>query len=165
MEVLAQTLCVGSTSFPPSLLSYIIDEASHDADAVGCFLGEVEQRSGLKWERPVTFPAAFLVGTAAALRAARWEVMGDLPHIAAELPSSQQMLRMVSEWCLTATTSERDRRVMQMALSVFQLSVSQFAWEGKTMLGAAVLLQGQDEDSLISAMAEIAWKLRHSGAE
>jgi hypothetical protein len=149
-------------SFPPALLSFALHEASKDADAVVHFLSMVEQRSGERWKRPVRFPASFLLGLAATLRMAGWEMQNLFPHTAEGLPQSSEALRQVAACCLDLHPNQRDQLVLNLCLQVFNISVTRFAWEGPAIFGGNVFLQNdEDEDQLISAIAELAWKHRH----
>lgn len=140
-------------------------DALRDADAVIAFLRAVEERGGTTWERPVRFPPAFLLGAGAALRLAGWEAAGLRPHRDAGLGDAATVFRQVGGWCLRSPPAERDRQVYDLCVNVLKISVDELAWLGPVVLGAAVLLgDAGDEDALLDAIAEIAWKYRHKEA-
>src|SRR4051794_30105468 len=91
---------------PNELTASVARDAMWDADAVVEFLRVVEERSGEIWERPVHFPAAFLLGAGAALRLASWENVGLHPHRAVGLDDASAVFRQMAGWCLQLAPAE-----------------------------------------------------------
>ena len=152
---------VSDQTFSAELTASAAREASWDADAVIAFLGAVEARSGQVWERPVHFPAPFLLGAGAALRLASWEHAGIHPHRAAGLPDAREVFQQVAGWCLHSPTVERDELVRVLCVKVLEISITQLAWHAPELMGASVLLEEvDDEDTLLNVIAQIAWKHR-----
>ena len=148
--------------FPEELISAVARDAAWDAESLIAFLRAVEDRSEETWVRPVRFPAAFLLGAGAALRLASWESVELHPHRTAGLPCAKEVFRLVADWCLQLPTEECDQRVRQLCVTVLEISVTQLAWRGPEVLGANIWLEDiDDEDALLDAIAEIAWKNRH----
>lgn len=147
-------------NLPTALADYARREAALDASAVLDFLAEAERRSGETWERPVRFPAAFLLGVGAAMRVLRWEISGIISHLECGLPRASQLLQHLMRVCLENTAEARDKWITQISNRISEIAVNCVAWQGHTILNADVVLGVGDDDELVNAIATFVLQLQ-----
>lgn len=146
--------------YPPELIQFAADEAARDADDVAAFLAA----AGLAPppSEPRGFPPGILLDLGAVVRLRRWEAAGFAVHTEAGLPTADAALtRLIAT--LVAAASERTALATTgvLARSVFELTVTRFAWAARAELGADVALDVSDEDALVAAMAQFLWAHQH----
>jgi hypothetical protein len=151
-----------TTRFPSEVVDYVRRMADEDADVVAHFLRTLAEHASDAWPRPTHLPAAFLLGLGAALRVAAWEVLGFDAHRRAGLPSPGRIFASLLDHCLNRTPAERDAFVVRLAVTVHRVAVDGFAWQAAQQLGAEVMLLGAvEEEDLVEALAQFAWRARH----
>ncbi len=145
---------------PPELVRYATDEAVRDADEVIAFLKGV----GLAPSPGGTaaLPPGVLLDLGAVVRLRRWEAAGVSIHRDAGLPSAHGSLELVIRTLVTAAANPPAIKVAgALARSVFDLTVTRFAWAAQPDLGADIALDITDEDALVEAVAQYLWTHRH----
>jgi hypothetical protein len=150
-----------STVYPPALIASVSNAAEKDAAGVDAFLEDLASKSpGGPGSLRGHYPAVFLMGLGFALRLIDWERQGLFPHIEAGLPRALDAIRWVIEQCSSKAHGERDKLVSDLSRQIFEISCTQFAWEGQSLLGADVLVGHPYVDTLLDALAELAWQNR-----
>ena len=141
-------------SISPELIHAVEAEAARDADRVGGFLAARGLRASP--EKPIHLPARFLLYLAAALRLFDWETQGFTHHFEVGLPSATDAFA-------DALASLLDPGVDPTSLcdAVLDLCLERFAWNGRPLLGADVLLDNLRDPTALDALAEFLWASRH----
>lgn len=148
--------------YPAELIQFAADEAGRDADDVAAFLAA----AGLAPPPGETrgFPPGILIDLGAVVRLRRWEAAGYAVHVEAGLPTARGALSRVI-YTLVKAAANRALLAAAGALgrAVFELTVTRFAWAAPRELGTDIMLNIDDEDSLVEAMAQFLWARRHDG--
>jgi hypothetical protein len=139
--------------------TFVAECAEADAVRVGEFL----RKSGIAPQQGQSrsLPAAHLLDLGAAMRIAAWEEAGLDVHRQVGLPVARDAI------CLVLLSPLRANRVPDKAApnpslltAVLRLLIERFAWSGCRDLGAEVVLDSPDEDSLVEAIAQFLWAHR-----
>lgn len=151
--------------YPAELVQFATAEAERDAVDVVVFL----TRAGLAPLPSQTrgFPLGILLDLGAVVRLRRWEAAGYAVHMDAGLPSARAALDRVIDTLVTAATTKTPTTVLgagALARSVFEVTVTRFAWGARPVLGTDIALDANDEDTLVEVMAQFLWPRRHSVA-
>ena len=145
---------------PEELSEAVAREAARDAENVALFLSELGFRPSD--DRPVRFPAAFLLALGAALRLLTWESSGLRVHQDSGLPGAERAI-IDAFGHLDVTAEVEVRHPAHLPRKVVALFADRLAWHGRRDLDADVVLDDDvEEDSLLDALAELVWSARHA---
>jgi hypothetical protein len=139
--------------YQPELVRFAAEEAGRDAEDVAALL----TAAGLApLPGPIHgLPPGVLLDLGATVRLRRWEAAGLWVHRSAGLPSARAALGLVIR---TLEAAAANPAVMAAAgtlgRAVFDLAVTRFAWAARTELGADVVLDVNDEATLVEALAQ-----------
>lgn len=148
--------------YPAELIQFAADEAGRDADDVAAFLAA----AGLAPPPGETrrFPPGVLIDLGAVVRLRRWEAAGYAVHIEAGLPTAHGALSHVINTLVKAAANRASlASAGALGRAVFELTVTRFAWAAPRELGADIVLNVEDEDALVEALAQFLWARRHDG--
>lgn len=148
--------------YPVEMIQFAVDEAGRDADDVAAFLAA----AGLAPPPGETrgFPPGVLLDLGAVMRLRRWEAAGYAVHVAAGLPTARGALSHVIDTLVKAAVNRASLATAgALGRAVFELTVTRFAWAAPRELGTDIMLNIDDEDSLVEALAQFLWAGRHNG--
>jgi hypothetical protein len=146
----------GIAEFPREMIAAAEADADRDADRVIEFLNAIGL--GATPENPQPLPANFVLRLATGLRLLAWEALGYSLHRDAGLPAAQDVIRDAFCSLLKPAASARDLDV-----AVMRLSLERFAWSGRSLLDAEIMLDLFNDEAALDALAEYLWATRHNG--
>ena len=86
-------------------------------------------------------------------------------HVDAGLPTAGQALNHVINTLIAAVKNRASLKTAGgLGRAVFDLTVTRFAWTARSELGADIVLDVEDEGSLVEALAQFLWTHRESAA-
>ena len=106
---------------------------------------------------PIRLPADFLLSLAGAMRILRWQLAGLSHQLHPCLPSPSEVI------VRAAKQAKRGQRMTgaQLWRRLVTVGVNRLAWRGLPDLGADVVLDLPDENTLVEAIAQFFWEHRH----
>ncbi len=135
--------------YPPELVRYTVDEATRDAADVAAFLAGagLAPRPG----RLVGLPPDILLDLGAVVRLRRWEAVGISVHRDAGLPTAgTALIQVIQALSAAATDHTALATAGRLGRAVFGLTVTRFAWAGRTELGTDIVLDDGDDDAEVA---------------
>ena len=157
MVIKRSTASLGNS--PAELIQFVNDEMTRDAEELVALFAEV----GLAPPPGETrgFNPGILLDLGAYVRLRRWEAAGHTVHTEAGLPSANTALGFICDLLCAANVDPAElSRAGRLYSVVHDLTVSRFAWAARQELGADVVLNIIDEDTVVEALAQFLWKHR-----
>ena len=110
--------------------------------------------------RSMALPAGFLWELSAVVQIGYWERNGISAHVAAGLPSYGEALMKLAERAECGLSEFNAVAASTLAKQVTLFWWRTFAWEGRSIMGADILLDSLNEELFLDLFAEFLWANR-----
>jgi hypothetical protein len=148
--------CEGSLRLPDAMVLAIARHAEREADLTAAFL----RATGLYESEPPKLPAAFLLELAAVLELGLWERRDLRRHLDVDLPTNRQAADQLAARCAKGPKEFDGPNAAPLSRQVLRVWVERFAWDGRELLAAEVVLGDVNEDDFIDLLAGFVWEHR-----
>ena len=148
--------------YPAELIQFATAEAERDAEDLIAFLTAAELAPPAGQTRG--FPPGVLLDLGAVMRLRRWEATGYPVHLDAGLLSALAALDHIINTLEAAATTKVPMAALgagALARSVFEITVTRFAWAARAMLETDIVIDINDEDALVEVLAQFLWPHRN----
>ena len=153
----------GSLDVPDFVINAVARNAEFRAELTAAFLNAagLVGKSHDGHVRSCGLSADALLELGFVLQLAYWELHGLRSHLPEELPRVGEAATSLAKRAAERASGGEFRRSEELSNQVFGVWWRRFAWNGRELLQADVVLGDIDEDQLIDVMAKFLWDHRH----
>ena len=153
----------GSLEIPDFVVAAVTRNAEFRAELVAAFLDSagVVCRSEDGQPSSCGLSADTLLELGGILQLAYWERHGFRPDLPDRLPAYREAVASFAKRAAERANGEKFHPMKELSEQVFCVWFGHFAWDGREILQADMVLGDLDEDQLIDVMANLLWSHRH----
>ena len=153
----------GSLEIPDFVVDAVTRNAEFRAGLTAAFLDAAGLVGESQYDHPRScgLSADTLLELGFVLQLAYWELHGFRQHLPDEVPLVREAATSFAKRAAERAGGGEFRRSEELSNQVFDIWWRRFAWDGREILQADVVLGDIDEDQLIDVMAKFLWDHRH----